>query len=116
LKQRALVLYRRRLPELPGLRLLEAEPAKHRPALRGTKWNRRLLAACRASGARLSSNARTTVCTLSLALLATLGVVFKLFIVKEKLLSRGEDELITAIDTLEHSILKFHGRLPREGK
>jgi hypothetical protein len=49
-------------------------------------------------------------------LLAALRVVFKLFIVEEKLLTRGEDKFITAIYALENSILKFHGRLPREGK
>jgi hypothetical protein len=48
-------------------------------------------------------------------LLAALRVVFKLFIVKKELLARGEDELIAAVNTLEDSILKFHGRLPREG-
>jgi hypothetical protein len=49
-------------------------------------------------------------------LLAAFGVVFKLFIVKEELLARGEDKLVTAVNTFEDSILKFHGRLPREGK
>jgi hypothetical protein len=49
-------------------------------------------------------------------LFAAFGVVFKLLIVKEKLLPGGENELIAAVDTLEDSILKFHGRLPREGK
>jgi hypothetical protein len=116
LKQRALLLHGGNLRQLSGLRLLEAGPAEHRPALRGTKWNSRLLAACRALGARLSTNARPTVCTLSLALLAALGVIFKLFIVKEELLSGGEDELIATVNAFEDSILKFHGRLPREGK
>jgi hypothetical protein len=48
-------------------------------------------------------------------LLATLGVVLKLFIVEEKLLASGENEFIAAIYTFEDSILKVHGRLPREG-
>jgi hypothetical protein len=115
LKQRALRLCWSRLPELPSLRFLEAGPAQHRPALRGTKGYRRLLAACRAPGARLSTDARTSVCTLSFALLAALGVIFKLFIVEKELLSGGENELIAAVNTFEDSILKFHGRLPREG-
>jgi len=49
-------------------------------------------------------------------LLAALRVVFKLFIVEEKLLTGSEHELFTAVYALEDSILKFHGRLPREGK
>jgi hypothetical protein len=49
-------------------------------------------------------------------LLAALRVVFKLFIVEEKLLTSSEDKLLTAVYALEDSILKFHGRLPREGK
>jgi hypothetical protein len=65
---------------------------------------------------RFSAHARASVGTLGLALLTALGVVLKLFIVKEKLLTRGENELIAAVYALEDSILKFHGRLPREGK
>jgi hypothetical protein len=49
-------------------------------------------------------------------LLAALGIVFELFIVKEKLFTRGEDKFIAAIYAFEISIGKFHGRLPREGK
>jgi hypothetical protein len=67
-------------------------------------------------GARFSAHARAPVRTLSLALLAALGIVFKLFIVEKKLLTGGEDEFVTAIYALKDSILKFHGRLPREGK
>jgi hypothetical protein len=114
---RALLLRRgSHLPKLPGLRLLEARAAQHRPALRGTEGDGCLLATCRALGARFSAHARASICTLSLALLAALGVVFKLFIVEEKLLTGGEDEFVTAIYALKDSILKFHGRLPREGK
>jgi len=36
-----------------------------------------------------------------------------LFIVKKKLLARGKHELFTAINALQVSIRKFHGRLPR---
>ncbi|UWZ87096.1 hypothetical protein [Occallatibacter riparius] len=35
---------------------------------------------------------------------------------EEKLLTGSEDELFTAVYALEDTILKFHGRLPREGK
>ena len=101
---------------LSGLCLLETRTAQHRPALRGTERDRCLLATCRASCARLSTHTRTSIGTLSLTLLAALRVVFKLFIVEKKLLTRGEYELIAAVYALENSILKFHGRLPREGK
>jgi hypothetical protein len=98
------------------LHLLETRPAQHGPALRGTKWNRRLLAASRASGTRFCTHARSPVRTLRFTLLAALGVVFKLFIVKKELLTRGEHKFIAAIYALQDSIGKFHGRLPREGK
>jgi hypothetical protein len=101
---------------LPGLRLLETRAAQYRPALRGTEGDGCLLATCRAVSARFSAHTRASVRTLSLALLASLGIVFKLFIVEEKLLTGGEDKLVTAIYALKDSILKFHGRLPREGK
>ena len=101
---------------LSGLRLLETRTAQHGSALRGTEGDGCLLATCRAVGARFSTHARTSVCTLRLALLAALRVVFKLFIVEEKLLTGSEYELFTAVYALEDSILKFHGRLPREGK
>ncbi len=114
---RALLLRRgSRMSRLSGLRLLETRAAQHRPALRGTEGDGCLLATCGALGARFSADARASICTLSLALLAALGIVFKLFIVKEKLLTGGEDKLVTAIYALKDSILKFHGRLPREGK
>jgi hypothetical protein len=48
-------------------------------------------------------------------LLATFGIVLKLFIVEEKLLTSGENEFIAAVYAFEDSILKVHGRLPREG-
>jgi hypothetical protein len=67
-------------------------------------------------GARFSANARASIGTLCLALLAPFGVVFKLFIVEEKLLTSGENKFIAAVYAFEDSILKFHGRLPREGK
>jgi hypothetical protein len=45
-------------------------------------------------------------------LLATLRIVFELFIVEKKLLARSEDELGTAINACQYSIGEFHGRLP----
>jgi hypothetical protein len=43
-----------------------------------------------------------------LAGFTTLGLVLKLLVVKEQLLPGGEDEIGTAIDTLEYLVLKFH--------
>jgi hypothetical protein len=49
---------------------------------------------------------------LRLALLAALGVVLELFIVEEDLLARRKNKLGAAVDALQYSIRKFHGRLP----
>jgi hypothetical protein len=46
-------------------------------------------------------------------LLATLGVVLELLVVEKQLLARGEHKFFAAINALEGSIGKFHGRLPR---
>jgi hypothetical protein len=53
---------------------------------------------------------------LCLALLAALGVICKLLVVEEELLTGSEDKLSATIDALQNSICKFHGRLPEEGK
>lgn len=42
-----------------------------------------------------------------------LGVVLELFVVEEKLLTRGEYEFGAAVIALQNSIDKFHGRLPQ---
>ena len=59
----------------------------------------------------LDEMARLCGCGSSLlfAGLATFGQIFELLIVKEKLLSSGEDKILTTIHTLEHSVLEFHG-------
>ena len=49
---------------------------------------------------------------LCLALLATLGVVFKLFVVEKDLLAGRKNELGTAVYARQNSIDEFHGRLP----
>jgi hypothetical protein len=48
-----------------------------------------------------------------LALLAVLGVVFELFVVKEKLLACGEHKFSAAVTALQNPIDEFHGRLPQ---
>jgi hypothetical protein len=55
----------------------------------------------------------TTANALRLALLAALGIVLELFVVKENLLASRENELGAAVDALEYSIGEFHCRLPR---
>ncbi len=44
-----------------------------------------------------------------------LGVVLELFVVEEKLLACRENKLGAAVNTLQDSIGKFHGRLPSQG-
>jgi hypothetical protein len=46
-------------------------------------------------------------------LLASLGVVLELLVVEKQLLARGEYKFFAAINALQDSIRKFHGRLPR---
>jgi hypothetical protein len=44
-----------------------------------------------------------------------LGIIFELLVVEEQLLARGENKLGAAVNTLQHSIGEFHGRLPSQG-
>jgi hypothetical protein len=53
--------------------------------------------------------------TLCLALLAVLRVVLELFVVEKYLFACCKNELCPAVDTLERSIVEFHGRLPLQG-
>ena len=99
--------------------LLEALPAEHRPALRGLERNRgfalapgtdrpgfhplRVAAALRQSK-RLGA--------LVLAGLAAFWLIFELLIVEEKLFAGCEDEVGSAIDTLQNLILELHETFP----
>ncbi|MCU1285824.1 MAG: hypothetical protein JWO13_2174 [Acidobacteriales bacterium] len=47
-------------------------------------------------------------CALRLAVLATLRLVFELFIVEEELFACGKNEIVTAIHALQASVLEFH--------
>jgi hypothetical protein len=49
---------------------------------------------------------------LAFAVLASFRFVLELFVVEEELFAGGEDEIITAVDTLESLILEFHGASP----
>ena len=94
--------------------LLEAFPAKHGTTLRWLKRNRGFLATLRtgSSGFHLWVRTRSSdaerACPLCFTGLAPLRLVFELLIVEEELFPSREDEVSTAIDTLEDLVLKFH--------
>jgi hypothetical protein len=101
---------------------LEALPAQHRTTLRGLERDCGFFAASGTGGARLHFLVEVAAAagsamshirrTLRLAILATLGFVFKLFIVEKELFACGKDEFVTAIHALQASILEFHFRSP----
>jgi len=92
--------------------LLETGSAKNRPTLGRFEGDRGFHSTSRTGSARLGTHA-TSAGTFCLALLAMLGVVLELFVVKEKLLTRGEHKFGAAVVTLQDSVDKFHGRLPQ---
>jgi len=47
------------------------------------------------------------------AVLATLGFVAKLFVVKKQLFTGGEDKVCTAVNAFQHPVLEFHCQLLR---
>lgn len=99
-----------------SLVLLKTGPAEDRPALGWLERNRGWLTACRTGGPGFRAHFGCPVGTLRLALLTALGVVRELFVVEEELLASREHELGAAIDALQNSIRKFHGRLPQDGE
>ena len=50
---------------------------------------------------------------LDLALFAPLWIVFELLVVKEKLLSRGKDKIITAVQTFQYLVDEIHYASPQ---
>ena len=100
------------------LAALEALPAKHRASLRGLERNRRFLSTIRANRVRLYLGIVRVyrqpegLGPFALATLATLRFVLKLFIVEEKLFSRGKDEILPAVNALQNSVLEFHPSCP----
>jgi hypothetical protein len=92
---------------------LEAGTAKHRPALGGFEGDCGFSAALGARSTRLRPHTLRSARALGLALLAMLGVVLELFIVKEDLLARGKHKFGATIGALQYSIGEFHGRLPQ---
>jgi len=96
--------------------LLEAFPAKHGTTLRRLKRNRSFLATLGtgSTGFHLGIGARgsdTQGCRpFCFTRFAPLRLVLELLIVKEELFPSREDEVSTAIDTLEDLVLEFHGK------
>ena len=98
--------------------LLKAFAAENRASLRGAERDRGFFAALRAGGARLNLSVMGGMAhggwgaedsdPFGFAGLAPLGFVAKLFVVKKELFPRGEDEIRTTVDTLQHLVLKFH--------
>ena len=93
--------------------MLKAGAAKNWPALSGLEGNRRRLTTLGAVGPRFGTNPRSPADALRLALFAMLGIVLEFFVVEEQLFACGKDELGAAIEALQNSVDKFHGRLPQ---
>ena len=87
--------------------LLKTFAAEHRPALRRLERDRRFQTTRRASSSGLRAYTTATG-TLCFALLAVLGVVLELFVVKKQLFPGRKDEIGPTVDTLQHLVLEFH--------
>jgi hypothetical protein len=96
--------------------LLEALPAKDRPALRRTERHRSLLPALRTirfrfgahRGIASSAAATTTFRALGLASLAALGLVLEALIREKHLFARSKYKLGATLRTLQDLIVVFH--------
>jgi hypothetical protein len=84
--------------------LLKARPAQHGTALCGLEWHGCLRGALRARKARFRANPWAAARTLSLALLAVLGVIGELFVVEKQLLASCKDKIGAAIYALQYPI------------
>ena len=78
--------------------MLKALPAKHRTSLCRLERNRRVCPAFRTGGSGLGANPTRSCRTFGFAILATFGVIFELFVVKEELLTGGENKVAPAIN------------------
>ena len=92
---------------------LKTLAAKHGTSLRRLEWHGCFRAAIRACGTCFRTHRRPPGGALCLAELASLRVVSELFIVEEKLLTGGKDEIVSAIDALENLIDELHTRVPQ---
>jgi hypothetical protein len=87
-------------------------------ALGGAKGNGRVLTALGAGGAGFDTREALTVAqrlrrcedgdALGLAVLATFGFVFELFVAEKQLFPGGKDKVSSAVDAGQYFILKFH--------
>lgn len=79
----------------------------------GPEWKRGFLPATGAHGNRFLLGEPISRSLgwspLLFACFAALGQILELFVVKEKLLAGSKYEILTAVDTLKHSVLEFHG-------
>src|SRR5208283_4604690 len=97
--------------------LLEALPAKDRSALCRLEGDGGLLATAGTVGPSLHSGPRSRGdrsqrgSTFALADLTTFGLVLELLIVEEQLFPSCEDEVCSAVNTLQNLVLEFHGEL-----
>jgi hypothetical protein len=100
-----------------GPPLLEALPAKNRPALRWLEGNGGLLATGRTvspsfhSGARPGGHRSQGGVFFRFADFTAFGLVPELLVVKEELFSGCEDEVSAAVNTLQNFVLEFHGKV-----
>jgi hypothetical protein len=98
--------------------LLKALAAENRTSLRGAERDGGFFAALRAGSTSLDLGVMVGLAhggwraedsdPFGLTGLAPLGLVAKLFVVKKQLFPSGEDEIRTAVNTLQHLVLKFH--------
>jgi len=88
--------------------VLEALAAKHRASLRRLEWNSGFCAALRAGGPGFRPGAAAAGGALGLAVLTSLGIVLELLVVKEKLLTGGENKVAAAIRALQNLIDEVH--------
>jgi hypothetical protein len=89
--------------------LLKTRAAKHWPSLGWLEGNSCLRVALGTDSARFCSDpAPSSGSTLYFALLAALGIVLKLLVVEEKLLSGREYKITSAIGALQYLIDELH--------
>jgi hypothetical protein len=94
--------------------LLEARPAKHGAALCGLKRNSGFGSALRTNRPGFCAHAvARSSHALDLALFASLWIVLELLVVKEQLLSRGKDKIITAVQTFQYLVDEIHYASPQ---
>jgi hypothetical protein len=99
--------------------LLETLPAEHRPALRGLERNCSFALAPGANCLGLyplhppaALRQAKRLGALALAVFAAFWLILELFIVEEKLLTCGEDEICSTIHAFQNLILELHRTAP----